>query len=151
MNIEVLREAVAFAIAEHEGRRTQALVWDQGFWGRITDPEPIQMHPGFVVGCATAACLAGNIVLQAGDRMLGFDQKVSPGATIVADFCIDGSGSRRMISERATELLGLAHAPTELFDGENDIYAVVQRAQDLAEAHGESLNLPEAEPYLQDA
>lgn len=156
LDIKRLNDAIQFAIDEHVATATNkdrpdlALTWDQTHWakGFITDevlPYDDGSRDTFRVVCATACCVAGNVVAQAGDKFVvteTFGYPLTAGRSTMAEVCVDRQGVHHEVSTRAIALLGVDATNEDgedLFDGDNDIHEVIRIAQDIAEENGEVL------------
>lgn len=136
--------------------------WNQATWadGRVTDEKIMVPSESYTsaedatytvveVSCGSSCCIAGNIVASAGDKFV-FDEEVEGeyevADVIAVEYCVPKDGGRVVaIGERGAELLGLKHVYNEdgedLFDGDNDIYKVINIATSLAAQDGHTLRL----------
>lgn len=165
LNINLLSQIVEWAIVDHEDMDEFVSKfgdwgsWDQTRWGK-------QIKNGV---CQTACCIAGQVAVQSGfgfvlekdfyesraesDRRGGdysvFTASVArPLIKVGTDdkgndkFALDDDKPVQLISEIGKTRLGLTSAEADvLFDGDNDITAVVYIATEIAKARGTSLNV----------
>jgi hypothetical protein len=146
---ERLQTAVQWVVDE-EVTATPSLTLNMDVWGfgevpRDTEPtkgrydvEREAVIPVKVV-CPSACCLAGNIVLAAGDQFV-VDGQYTSGETVYADNCIDEKGVIHSIPQRALELIGLDD-DYEMFDGSQSAADVVEKAWNVAADRGFDLDV----------
>jgi hypothetical protein len=89
--------------------------------------------------CPTACCLAGNIVLAAGDEFI-IDKHYYDGETVYADNCVDDKGIIHSIPVRALDLIGL-NDDHGMFEGSQSASDIVAKAEMVAEDYGFSLDI----------
>lgn len=93
--------------------------------------------------CATACCLAGNVVIAHGDRIVEYVfENGLEGRTTDANHCLDGEGNLRKIATRAKELMGLTDVEAQvLFSGDNSVDALIRTGEHIAARHGHTLTI----------
>lgn len=166
----LLQRAVQWAIDEVEAdldgsRSGSPLQWNQEVWaqgvsrvGGSARTQTMELYGERVMvdvteaECQTACCIAGNIVITAGDRVVsafltGSEIANSPFRTdrrrnITLTHAVVGGDSLVNIANRAADLLGLDWPDVELlFSASNDIEDVVRYAVDIADDFGQALVL----------
>jgi len=152
MNIDRLNKAVQFAVDEYVRANTEGVrgMWDQGTWGRgEATEEKVTTNEGDVVQvvCNSGCCLAGNIVIGAGDKFVA-PGTYAPGTVVSVEECVTKDGEFRSVSDRAEELLDITSSYVsnddtdgDLFGGDNDIDDVLRLARAMAEEHGQTLTV----------
>jgi len=148
MNVELLRDAVLWAVAQAE--LGAAGKWHQETWSVF----PTDYHEAAVAGpgsqtapaeCGTSFCIAGWICAQSGDRFTS-GHSTPNGVELAGVATTDGHV--QTVSDRATDLLGISHGvlstgeEPHLFHGGNSLLDVYQAAEELAVYHGEALFHP---------
>lgn len=120
VNIPLLRKAVEWA--EAEDARGDDSQWNQSTWMMWAETLPAAAVTE--LKCGTACCIAGWVsvaTLRPGEYIL-------PGGEI-----FNKSGNLTDCEDRATEQLGLTlDQASDLFDAENDIFAVRLIAEAIA-------------------
>lgn len=157
MNIEALNRAVQWVIdtyaieTGHLAPRSdndEHRNWRQTVWGSGTATEErLQAAlPGdrsvrefSTVACTSGCCVAGDIVLDAGDKFVT-PYALTPGTTTIVDHCISRDGVVSEIADRATQILGVDDVGY-LFSGDNLPGNVYDHATSLATEHGEMLSV----------
>lgn len=121
---------------------------EQGLVGIIRDQDGADVDRKEVTEvCATACCVAGNIILAHGDRMIVTrdyaNKRAANGATEAdASWCIDSDGVIHGIPARAQELVGLSPwEEEELFQADSDVEEIVRIAGEVAGKRGWDLDL----------
>lgn len=160
-----MQQAVQDAVDDHR-RKTEGIdpthhQWSQGSWFQGTEVgnQVVARKHGETrkvftvpVTCGSTACIAGNGVINNGDRMV-----IPKGVLDDFDFttqesfevneCVDLDGNLYPISKRARKLFGLdSEEAEELFSGGNSIEAVEETAADLAEKYGHTLVIDHTKP-----
>lgn len=147
-----LQDAVQWAADVHDTPPKEGVTWEQGTWfnGALDGIAPglgggEEFHYVDVV-CDSACCIAGNVVLNEGDKFvvpsyaIGAFQK--QGEEISAEYCLSKDGEYDTIGNRARELLGIESRESNmLFSGESDIDMVIEIASDIARDYGHDLNI----------
>lgn len=132
--------------------------WEQESWFRgpaASDVTVAKKHGEplipLMVTCHSSACIAGNGIINAGDRMLAdresgrFDYDTETGQmsdvkTYSAEYCLTLEGKVRKIEKRAAELFGLTtHEADQLFSAGNDLDSIIEYAEEFAVQHGHEL------------
>lgn len=140
---ERLQSAIQW-VADEERLRKQgingALAHNQGEWamGKPTD-EVVATDGAFeyVTVCATSCCVAGNVVIQNGDKII-----TGKGTGNTAFRCLTSDGEIMSIRKRATELLGISEGDARaLFDGGNQPWTLYAQGKILATKHGHTLEV----------
>lgn len=108
-------------------------VHDQRIW--VAHPNPDEWTPPTPsLDCGTTACAAGWTVLFAGATPTDFevdDEDDDPDPTPRAELCTYAD-EQRHIPSLARELLGMSHWDHGMFDGENELAQLIERAQRTA-------------------
>lgn len=155
-----LQKAVQWAVDEHliesnlmprKGEQTKR--WDQDTWGQASytrervevvhhdDYHAIHNWNLVQVDCGTTCCIAGNVVLDAGAKFVIPDRDfLTPGERVGVEYCLTQDSKIKLIPDLARELLGVDDEEG-LFSGSNDIYEVIEYAEELASSHGHTLVL----------
>lgn len=140
MNIEVLREAVAWVKQQEELARDRR-AWDQTIWLRADDDGIIVADDRVEVpehACGTTMCLAGKIVWDAGYRV--YEPDSDPLDTWAMFYIADGDGASVRIEDVAAEVLGVRqHETEELFYAGNGASEIESEAKSLAHKYGHEL------------
>jgi hypothetical protein len=119
--------------------------WYQGAWGSgmVTKRRRKRKATGtfIAVACPTTGCVAGTIVMQAGDQLVA-PAECEVGTSVTTDYCIDKTGTVHDIESRATQLLGVEEEELHgLFNGGLGIQSVIQISELIATEHGFKLEL----------
>jgi hypothetical protein len=142
----IFQEAIQWVAdeARHkaEGERSHGLKHLQAEWGMgRTVAERLVAHPSYRVVCATACCVAGNIVLLNGDRFVS-DSALPADCTVAVQSCVTAEGDVMDIDDRAIELAGLSEGEAAmLFGGANSWTDIVEMAIQIAKVHGFELEV----------
>lgn len=128
---------------DHPEQRT-GVEHNQGTWGwgKVMSKLGItakNSHQSWLPVCPSACCLAGNIVLIAGDKFVipeGYEGDCN------VDYCLTGEGEVENIAERAKDLAGLTDGEAQmLFEGSNSADHIIDMATRIADRNGYELNL----------
>ena len=129
---------------------TNGLYHYQGSWGRGIAQRAIKAVIDNTLGayettatvvCGTSGCLAGNIVLVAGDEFV-FPGTITPGCDVDVDHCIDAEGNIHQIRQRAQDLLGVnSNEANRMFNGDLSRNQVIHVAKVTAKSYGHELNI----------
>lgn len=144
-----LEAAVQWAVDVHDNPPKEGVRWEQSHWmeGALDGLVPNKSDMHFVdVVCDSSCCIAGNVVLNAGDKFVvpewNIGSAYSQGSTIQADYCLNQDGELESINTRARELLGITLGQSNaLFAGENGIDEVINIAWGIANGYGFNLNI----------
>lgn len=138
--------------AEEVTAKTSPLEHDQNLWAfgtidKSIEPLTWEIDGGkfaYNVICPSSGCVAGNIILTAGEQFVvpkfkGIELMDVP---FMAETCWSPENGFHNIDDRAEELAGLDHSEAvDLFDGDNDIDRIVDVAYQIAFNHGYTLKL----------
>jgi|SRR5262245_32908516 len=146
---ELFQEAVQWVLdekrASEKGRKHNRIWHKQKFWGQgeVTDESVTQVGTSLTMSvvCPSAACLAGNVVLLHGDRMVALVNHGRPGDVVQADYCADDKDRVYMIGTRARQLLGITSEEAAIFGGDHSRRLVIEMAKEIAENHGYKMEL----------
>jgi len=122
---------------------------DQATWGNgeIGTDRVMIGSVKYAAVCPSACCLAGNIVLVAGERFVYpvNDDLFDPtGACVTVDYCVDDEGHLRQIPDRAAELAGLTDADLwdyNPFAPSHSAEDLISIAEKITKQHGYTLVL----------
>ena len=131
---------------------TQSVVHhDQESWGAGVlkkDGELFTSPIGtYTAVCPTAGCLAGNVVLASGEKFVvswpsSQADHIPEGLPVSVSACWTADGDVDEISHRAQELMGIDSDDADrLFEGENDVDAIVNIATEIAASWGFTLEI----------
>lgn len=149
---ELFQSAIQW-VADEQRRKKQrdpksGVIHEQNCWGAGKIIDWIKAHISnspreqFAQVCPSACCLAGNIVLLNGDRMVTLDQTAVLGDFENVENCLDEEGRLHSISTRAQQLAGLTGPQaTRLFAGENYADQIIEYAQEIAVKNGYELEV----------
>ena len=132
---------------DHPHSMDEGLVHEQGTWGYGLIRNLIRKHTKagttVVPVCASSCCLAGNIVLAAGEEFVALDtQEVREGWLLHVDYCLTGDGEVKTIAGRAVELTGLDEDEAEyMFGGSRSAAGLISDALQIARDHGYELTI----------
>jgi|SRR5262245_6635469 len=161
---ELFQSAVQWILDEKratENRTKHDPIWHkQQFWatGELTDEEITVDQVGqqyllswhltqMRVVCPSSACLAGNIVVIHGDKMVADQYSVRYGeqysnGLVSADFCVNDKNQLFTIGTRAQQLIGItSQEASDLFRGGNSRKKVIEMATEIAKGYGFELEL----------
>jgi len=138
----------------YDTAKTSPLEHDQQMWafGKIDKSvEPLTWEIGsdfkcqYLAICPTTGCVAGNIVLTAGEQFVVpqfASIEMMPQVPFMAEYCWSPENGFQEIRLRAEDLAGLTHdEATDLFEGANTLDKIVELAYKIADNHGYTLEL----------
>jgi len=156
---EILQEAVQWVVDEaayqhrtnqgdwHPATYERPHEWNQNTWGigsvrPETDQVMVRGVPYLPV-CASACCLAGHIVVAAGEKMVLADPLgLMHGVKQHVTACLTCDGHIELISDRARDLAGLDDGEAMvLFDSGMDADAIVAYADGVCRLNGYELEV----------
>lgn len=144
-----LEAAVQWAADTYDTPPKEGVSWQQAHWmeGALDGVVPDHGSHHFVdVVCDSSCCIAGNVVLNEGDKFVvpewNLGSYYNQGDTIQADYAYTKSGDLVTIGARARSLLGITQMESDaLFNGDNGIDTVIRIASKIAGGYGHDLNI----------
>lgn len=148
---DLFNTAVQWTVDEDRRKKAglpeNGMAHEQGEWGYgilsyKSKTVEVRGELGYRAICPTAGCLAGNIVVTAGDQMVGVvpkDAVYENDHEIMADWCWDGKHLHD-IEIRARQLVGISPEESDpLFYAGNTVKCIVELSTVIAERHGHQL------------
>jgi hypothetical protein len=145
-----LEKAVRWAVEENAKTKRSDLTWDQEEWfaGALDGKAKVEGYHYVDVTCGSTCCIAGNVVVEAGDRFIvpdHFTERYEQGDMVTVEMCLTKKREVYSVETRAEHLLGITPSQARwLFDGDNDIESVINAASEIAAEYGFTLDVEPA-------